>query len=85
MSSNCLLALTFLACPIVKNVVADNTQGTITALHEFVTGGESAEWSTMGTTYTFNLSGTEGNTMYYFLCTNTSVGVSDLTLTYVPI
>ncbi|MBP5637766.1 MAG: hypothetical protein J6X25_09705 [Bacteroidales bacterium] len=70
---------------IVKNVVADNTQGTITDLHEFVSGGESAEWSTKGTTYTFNLSGTEGNTMYYFLCTNTSVGVSDLTLTYVPI
>ena len=70
---------------IVKNVVADNKQGTIAELHEFVTGGESAEWSTKGTTYTFNLSGTEGNTMYYFLCTNTSVGVSDLTLTYIPI
>ncbi len=70
---------------IVKNVVADNTQGTITELHQFVKGGESAEWSTKGTTYTFNLSGTEDNTMYYFLCTNTSVGVSDLTLTYVPI
>ena len=70
---------------IVKNVVADNTQGTITELHDFVTGGESIAWSTKGTTYTFNLSGTEGNTMYYFLCTNTSVGVSDLTLTYIPI
>ena len=70
---------------IVKNVVADNTQGTITALHEFVEGGESTDWSTKGTTYTFNLSGTKANTMYYFLCTNTSVGVSDLTLTYVPI
>ena len=70
---------------IVKNVVADNKQGTIAELHEFVTGGESAEWSTKGTTYTFNLSGTKANTMYYFLCTNTSVGISDLTLTYVPI
>ena len=70
---------------IVKNVVADNTQGTITELHEFVAGGESTDWSTKGTTYTFNLSGTEANTMYYFLCTNTSVGVSDLTLTYIPI
>lgn len=70
---------------IVKNVVADNTAGTIAALHEFVSGGESTGWTTKGTTYTFNLSGTEGNTMYYFLCTNTSVGVSDLTLTYVPI
>ena len=70
---------------IVKNVVADNKQGTIAELHQFVTGGESTEWSTKGTTYTFNLSGTEANTMYYFLCTNTSVGVSDLTLTYIPI
>ena len=70
---------------IVKNVVADNTQGTITELHEFVAGGESTDWSTKGTTYTFNLSGTEANTMYYFLCTGVSVGVSDLALTYVPI
>ena len=43
---------------IVKNVAADNTQGTISQLHEFVTGGESTAWSTKGTTYTFNLSGT---------------------------
>ena len=70
---------------IVKNVAADNSQGTIAELHQFVTGGESTAWTNKGTTYTFNLSGTEGNTMYYFLCTNTSVGVSDLALTYVPI
>lgn len=70
---------------IVKGVAADNSLGTIAELHEFVTGGESTGWTTKGTTYTFDLSGTEGNTVYYFLCTNTSVGVSDLTLTYVPI
>ena len=70
---------------IVKGVAADNTLGTIADLHEFVTGGESTGWTNKGTTYTFNLSGTEGNTVYYFLCTNTSVGVSDFTLTYVPI
>ena len=69
---------------IVKNVAADNTAGTIAELHEFVTGGESTGWTNNGTVYTFNLSGTEANTMYYFLCTNTSVGVSDLTLTYEP-
>jgi len=81
----CLSTKSTRKAAIVKNVAADNTAGTITALHEFVTGGESTGWTTKGTTYTFNLSGTEGNTMYYFLCTNTSVGVSDLTLTYVPI
>lgn len=81
----CLTTNTKRKAAIVKNVAADNTQGTISALHQFVTGGESSSWSTKGTTYTFNLSGTEGNTMYYFLCTNTSVGVSDLALTYVPI
>lgn len=72
---------------IVKNISPNNgkTYGTITEQHQFVTGGEQIGWTTKGTTYTFNLSGTEGNTMYYFLCTNTSVGVSDLTLTYVPI
>lgn len=69
---------------IVKNVAADNTAGTIADLHEFVTGGESTGWTDNGKVYTFNLSGTEPNTMYYFLCTNTSVGVSDLTLTYEP-
>lgn len=69
---------------IVKNVAADNTAGTIAELHEFVTGGESAGWTDNGKVYTFNLSGTEANTMYYFLCTNTSVGVSNLTLTYEP-
>lgn len=72
---------------IVKNISPNNgkTYGTITEQHQFVTGGEQIGWTTKGTTYTFNLSGTEGNTMYYFLCTNTSVGVSDLTLTYIPI
>lgn len=81
----CLVTNAKRKAAIVKNVAADNTQGTISVLHQFVTGGESSSWSTKGTTYTFNLSGTEGNTMYYFLCTNTSVGVSDLALTYVPI
>lgn len=69
---------------IVKNVAATNS-GTIAAAHEFVTGGESVGWTTKGSTYTFNLSGTEGNTVYYFLCSDTSVGVSNLTLTYIPI
>lgn len=81
----CLVTNAKRKAAIVKNVAADNTQGTISVLHQFVAGGESSAWSTKGTTYTFNLSGTEGNTMYYFLCTNTSVGVSDLALTYVPI
>ena len=72
---------------IVKGVAPDNTAetGKVDDLHEFVTGGESAGWTNNGTTYTFNLSGTEGNTVYYFLCAQTSVGVSDFTLTYVPI
>lgn len=72
---------------IVKNVSANNssTYGTIIEQHQFVSGGEEIGWPTSGTTYSFNLNGTEGNTMYYFLCTNTSVGVSDLTLTYIPI
>lgn len=70
---------------IVKNVVADNTAGSISEQHQFVSGGAEMTWGTKDAEYTFNLSGTEGNTVYYFLCTNTSVGVSNLTLTYVPI
>ena len=70
---------------IVKGVAATNSGTTIADAHEFVTRGEEIGWTNIGTTYSFNLSGTEANTVYYFLCTNTSVGVSDLTLTYVPI
>lgn len=70
---------------IVKAVAATNSGMTIANAHEFVTGGESSGWTTSGTTYSFNLEGTEANTVYYFLCSNTSVGVSDFTLTYVPI
>lgn len=70
---------------IVTNVAADNTLGKITDLHTFVTGGEQMVWSTKGSTYSFDLSGTEANTMYYFLCTNTSVGVSNLVLKYEPV
>jgi len=48
----------------------------------YVTGGEPMKWSTNGEVYTFNLEGTEAGTVYYMVCTNTSVGVSYLDLTY---
>lgn len=67
---------------IVTAVAEDNTQGSIAELHEFVSGGESAGWTTNGSTYTFNLEGTAANTVYYLMCTNTSIGVSSLELVY---
>jgi len=48
----------------------------------YVTGGEPMKWPTSGEVYTFNLEGTEAGTVYYMVCTNTSVGVSYLDLTY---
>lgn len=48
----------------------------------YVTGGEPMKWSNNGEVYTFNLEGTEAGTVYYMVCTNTSVGVSYLDLTY---
>ena len=63
---------------ISKSVVENNTTGT----NEFVTGGDPIGWTTQGTTYAYNLSGTEANTVYYLTCTSTSIGTSVLDLTY---
>ena len=63
---------------ISKNVVESNATGT----NEFVSGGEPIGWTTNGTTYAYNLTGTAANTVYYLTCTNTSIGTSVLDLVY---
>ncbi|MBO7544977.1 MAG: hypothetical protein J6T02_05365 [Bacteroidales bacterium] len=63
---------------IAKFVVADNT----TEVNEYVTGGDPIAWSTQNEAYTFNLEGTEANTVYYLTCTAVSIGTSYLDLVY---
>lgn len=63
---------------IATSVVADNTQD----VNEFVSGGDPIAWSTKGQVYSYDLSGTAANTVYYLTCTKTSIGTSYLDLVY---
>ena len=49
---------------------------------DYVTGGEIQTWSTVSTTYTYNLTSTSANTMYYLYVTNKNAQVITLKLTY---
>ena len=48
----------------------------------YVEGGSIQTWSTTSTTYTYNLTETSVNTMYYMYATNKNAQVVSLTLTY---
>ena len=48
----------------------------------YVDGGEIQTWSTKGSTYTYDLTGTEDNTVYYLYVTNKNAQVTQLKLTY---
>lgn len=63
---------------IATSVVADNTQD----VNEFVSGGEPIAWSTKGQVYSYDLTGTAANTVYYLTCTKTSIGTPYLDLVY---
>lgn len=63
---------------ITVNVVENNTTGTNT----FVSGGEEIAWATKDAEYSYNLEGTEANTVYYLACTATSIGTYYLDLVY---
>lgn len=47
-----------------------------------VTGGAAQTWGTTSTKYTYNLSGTEENTMYYLWIANKNCQIVELTLYY---
>lgn len=67
--------------------ITKQTTATDTAApdNHYVTGGELQSWEpTGGGTYTYNLSGTENNTVYY-LYARAKGAVATLTLTYIPI
>ena len=48
----------------------------------YIDGGAIQQWSTQSSTYTYNLTSTDVNTMYYLYVTNKNAQVTSLTLTY---
>ena len=51
----------------------------------YTTGGAIQTWSTTNTDYTYNLSSTAANTVYYLYVTNKNCQLTSLTLTYEPV
>ena len=50
----------------------------------YISGGAVQTWSTQSSAYTYNLSGTAANTVYYLYITNKNAQITGLTLTYTP-
>ena len=86
-----------LGLPAIENykltkVVASNSSGCSTSTKvgissssssdSYISGGALQTWSTTGSSYTYNLSSTEANTMYYLYVTNKNAQVVGLELTY---
>ncbi len=81
--------LTKIECLHATSTKEGRKMGVATAIVEadeskvsYTPGGDPIEFSNNGETYTFNLSDTESNTVYYLYCSALGVGVSELTLTY---
>ena len=76
----------------LTKVVASNTSGCSTSTKVgissssteglYIAGGAIQTWSTTNSSYTYNLTSTEVNTMYYLYVTNKNAQVKELTLTY---
>lgn len=52
--------------------------------HPYVKGGEPFDWAVQDAEYTYQLSDTEANKVYYIYLQNSGVGISKLVLTYDP-
>ena len=76
----------------LTKVVASNSSGCSTSTkvgifttnngNTAVSGGEKQTWSTVSSTYTYNLTGTSAATMYYVRVSNANVQITQLKLTY---
>ena len=76
----------------LTKVVASNSGGCSTAVKvgisssasqaNYIEGGAAQTWSTQGSQYTYNLTSTEANTMYYMYVTNKNAQITNLVLTY---
>ncbi len=50
----------------------------------YIEGGEAQKWATTSSSYTYNLTDTEANTVYYLYATSKNAQIVSLELTYVP-
>lgn len=76
----------------LTKVVASNSSGCSTSTkvgissssssESYITGGAIQTWSKTNSTYTYNLSSTKGDTMYYLYVTNKNAQLTQLKLTY---
>ena len=76
----------------LTKVVAKNSGGCSTSTkvgisssassESYIDGGDIQTWSTTSSSYTYNLTSTEENTMYYLYVTNKNAQVTELALTY---
>ena len=76
----------------LTKVVASNSGGCSTSTKvgisssasqaSYITGGEIQTWSTQGSSYTYTLTSTDANTMYYMYVTNKNAQITSLELTY---
>ena len=78
----------------LTKVVANNSSGCSTSVKvgisssdssaSYVTGGDAQTWATTGSSYTYNLTETAADTMYYLHVTNKNAQIVSLELTYAP-
>lgn len=92
-----LTATAALGLPAVEDykltkVVAKNSGGCSTSVNvgvsssaslaSYISGGAKLTWATTSSSYTYNLSGTSDNTVYYLYVTNKNAQITSLELTY---
>ena len=92
MTNTAALGLPAIANYKLIKVVAKNTNGCSTSTRvgissssssaTYISGGAYQTWSTQGSSYTYNLSSTSVNTVYYMYVTNANAQVTELKLTY---
>ena len=92
MTATAVLGLPAIEGYKLTKVVANNSGGCSTSTKvgvssssssaSYITGGEVQTWSTQGSQYTYNLTSTEANTMYYLYVTNKNAQVTQVALTY---
>lgn len=92
---NGLVGLPAITGYILTKVVASNSSGCSTSVNvgisssadtaTYVSGGEAKKWGTQNSTYTYELTGTAANTVYYMFVTTKNAQITNLELTYVPV
>ncbi|WP_458457363.1 Ig-like domain-containing protein [Pseudobutyrivibrio sp.] len=91
-TSTAVLGLPAISGKKLTKVVAYNSSGCSTSTRvgistssssaNYVSGGSYQTWSTTSSSYTYNLTGTSNNTVYYLYVTNRNAQITRLVLTY---